>query len=331
MHIHLHSPADETLFALTPAQWQAALARSGADAAGLHATFGADDASFADAMRTAEALICDPAVILRQRDGAGAPLAAPHLKLVLATSAGLDRLAPYGWLPAGAALLNNRGTHGAKASEFALMALLMLASGIPAMVTDQREGRWQKRWGHVLAGRRLTVIGLGTLGGGAAALAAGHGMVITGVRANPAPHPACAQVVDTAALDSVLAETDMLLIACPLTPATRGLISRARLGLLPRGAGVVNIGRGPVLDQDALCDALESGHLSGAVLDVFDPEPVPPGHRLWQVPNLIISPHTSADDPATYNAISLDIFFANLAAWRAGQPLPNRFDPARGY
>jgi len=93
----------------------------------------------------------------------------------------------------------------------------------------------------------------------------------------------------------------------------------------------VNIGRGELLDQDALCDLLDEEHLSGAVLDVFAPEPIPPGHRLWSTRNLIISPHTSADDPATYNPRSLDIFLDNLHAWRDARPLPNRFDIARGY
>ena len=99
----------------------------------------------------------------------------------------------------------------------------------------------------------------------------------------------------------------------------------------PEGAGLVNIGRGALLDQDALCDALDNGRLGGAVLDVFVPEPVPPGHRLWTTPNLIMSPHTSADDPDTYNPESLDLFFANLRALRDGQPMPNQFDTQRGY
>jgi glyoxylate/hydroxypyruvate reductase len=93
----------------------------------------------------------------------------------------------------------------------------------------------------------------------------------------------------------------------------------------------VNIGRGPLLDPEALCDLLDSGHLSGAVLDVFDPEPIPPGHRLWTTPNLIISPHTAADDPDTYYELSLERFFADLRALREGRPLPTLFDTSRGY
>ena len=156
-------------------------------------------------------------------------------------------------------------------------------------------------------------------------------MTVTGVRANPSPHPHCARVIGTDRLDAALPGTRFLVLACPLTTATRGLIDRRRLELLPEGAGVVNIGRGELIDQDALCDRLGAGHLSGAVLDVFDPEPIPPGHRLWSTRNLIISPHTAADDPATYNPISLDLFLENLRAWRDGSPLPNRYDIARGY
>jgi phosphoglycerate dehydrogenase-like enzyme len=211
------------------------------------------------------------------------------------------------------------------------MAVLMLANRIPQMVTNQRAGRWEKLWGSVLAPHRITIVGLGTLGGATARHAAAFGMQVTGVRANPAPHPHCARVVGTDALDDILPETDFLVLACPLTVATRNLLDKRRIGLLPKHAGLVNIGRGELLDQDALCDALEAGSLSGAVLDVFTPEPIPAGHRLWTTPNLIITPHTSADDPATYNPRSLDIFLDNLRAWRDGLPLPNRFDIVRGY
>jgi phosphoglycerate dehydrogenase-like enzyme len=183
----------------------------------------------------------------------------------------------------------------------------------------------------VLAGRTITIVGLGTLGGATAEHAARFGMRVIGVRANPAPHPACERVIGTNTLDDVLPDTEFLVLACPLTDATRNLLDRRRLALLPPGASLLNIGRGGLLDQDALCDALDSGALSGAVLDVFTPEPIPPGHRLWTTPNLIISPHTSADDPATYNPYSLDIFLDNLRAWRDGESLPNRFDIARGY
>ena len=326
MRIHLQNPTGETLFAFSHPMWQAAAGRAADAGAGHSVSIGNTPAEFTAAMREAEALVTDTGTV-----SARFPCDAPHLKLLFVTSAGLDGLAPYTWLPAGATLLNNRGTHAVKSGEFGIMSLLMLANQIPRMVTGQRAGTWREIWGSVLGGRRVTIVGLGTLGGAVAEHAARFGMVVTGVRANPAPHPHCVEVVGTDALDGVLPRTEFLVLACPLTEATRNLMHRRRLGLLPPGAGVVNIGRGGLLDQDALCDRLDRDELSGAVLDVFEPEPIAAGHRLWTTPNLIISPHTSADDPATYNPRSLDIFLDNLRAWGEGRPLPNRFDTTRGY
>lgn len=326
MRIHIQNPADDPLFEFSRAMWDAAVSRA-PDIGGNHEISIGDTATdFATAMQSAEALVTDVSVVR-----AHFPCRAPHLKLLFVTNAGLDKLAPFDWLPPGLALLNNRGTHATKSGEFAIMAILMLANRVPEMVTHQRAGCWQKLWGSVLDGKRLTVVGLGTLGGATARHAARFGMHVTGVRANPTPHPDCAAAVGSDQLDGVLPHTDFLVLACPLTARTRNLLDRRRLSSLPRGAGVVNIGRGELLDQDALCDLLDAGHLSGAVLDVFAPEPIPPGHRLWTTRNLVISPHTAADDPATYNPRSLDIFLQNLRAYRDGQALPNRFDIDRGY
>ena len=326
MRIHLQNPDNDPLFDFSRTMWDAAASRAPDIGEGHTVSIGVTPADFAAGMREAEALVADASVIK-----ALFPCPLPHLKLIFLTNAGLDRLAPFTWLPPGVVLMNNRGTHAAKSGEFAIMSILMLANRVPAMVTNQRKGAWRKLWGSVLAGRNLTVIGLGTLGGATAELGVRFGMQVTGMRANPAPHPACVRVVGADALDEVVPGTEFLVLACPLTDVTRGLMSRKWLECLPSGAGIVNIGRGELLDQDALCDLLDNGHLSGAVLDVFTPEPIPPGHRLWSTPNLIISPHTSADDPATYNSLSLDIFLENLRAWRDGKPLPNRFDIVRGY
>jgi glyoxylate/hydroxypyruvate reductase A len=326
MRIHLQNPAADPLFDFSLGVWEAAAARAPDIGPGHFVTIGVTPADFAAAMQDAEALVCDVSVVKAQF-----PCAAPRLKLLFVTNAGLDGIAPYDWLPPGVVLMNNRGAHAAKAGEFSIMAILMLANHVPEMVTHQRAGRWQKLWGAVLARRNVTIVGLGVLGGGAAKHAAGFGMNVTGVRANPAPHPHCARVIGTDQLDTVLPTTEFLILACPLTAQTRGLMHRDHLNLLPPGAGIVNIGRGELLDQTALCDLLDARRLSGAVLDVFDPEPIPAEHRLWTTPNLIVSPHTSADDPATYNLHSLEIFLQNLRAYRGGAPLPNRFDIVRGY
>jgi glyoxylate/hydroxypyruvate reductase A len=326
MRIHLQNPADDPLFDFSHDMWNAAVARAPDIGTGHTVSVGTTRGDFAAAIAEAEALICDVGVIRAEF-----PCAAPRLKLLFLTNAGLDRLAPFDWLPPGTILMNNRGTHAVKSGEFGIMAVLMLANRVPEMVTHQRDGVWHKLWGAVVAGQTITIVGLGALGGSIAGHAAAFGMDVTGVRASPAPHPHCARVIGIGDLDTALRSTTFLVLACPLTDATRGLIDRRRLALLPPGAGIVNIGRGELMDQDALCDLLDIGHLSGAVLDVFVPEPIPPGHRLWTTRNLVISPHTSADDPATYNPISLDLFLDNLRAARDGRPLPNRFDIARGY
>jgi phosphoglycerate dehydrogenase-like enzyme len=326
MRIHIQNPADDPLFLFSREVWDAAAARAGAIGQGHVVSLGDSDADFAAGIAEAEALVTEIGVVADKF-----PCPAPRLKLLFITNAGLDRLAPFDWVPPGVSLLNNAGVHATKAGEFAIMSVLMLANRVPEMVTHQRAGQWHKLWGAVLGGRRVTVVGLGSLGGAAAMQASRFGLHVTGVRATVAPHPHCDDVITLAEIDRVLPHTEFLVLACPLTEATRGVMDRRRLNLLPRDAGVANIGRGALVDQDALCDLLDGGHLSGAVLDVFTPEPIPPGHRLWTTRNLIISPHTSADDPATYNPHSLDLFFANLRAWREGRPLPNLFDPTRGY
>ncbi len=326
MRIHIQNPIDDPLFLFSHEQWDAAAARAGDIGRGHELTLGNTDDDFAAGMEDAEALVTELGVMLRLF-----PCRAPKLRLIFVTSAGLERLAPFDWLPSNCTLLNNSGVHTEKAGEFGIMAVLMLANRVPTLLTNQRAGKWQKQWGDLVGGKHLTVVGLGGMGAPIARWGQLFGLNVTGVRTAAAPHPDCHEVITAAELDSVLPTTDYLVLACPLTPATRGMLDRRRLGLLPHGAGVVNIGRGALLDQDALCDLLDSGHLSGAVLDVFTPEPLPEGHRMWTTPNVIISPHTSVDEPSSYNPRSLDVFFENLRALRDGQPMPNVFDTSRGY
>jgi len=120
-------------------------------------------------------------------------------------------------------------------------------------------------------------------------------------------------------------------MAVPLTPETNGLLDRARLDRMKRDAGVINIARAPVADYDALSDKLARGELAGAVLDVMEPEPLPPESPLWDTPNLIITPHISCDDGDHYIDITLDLWFENLERFLNGKPLRNRVDPERGY
>jgi glyoxylate/hydroxypyruvate reductase A len=324
MRIHVQTHAGDGEFGLTPAQWQAAAAR--AEEPAHEVSFGASPAEWQAARAEVELLVGSSGAIRELR-----PLGAPALRMVFTLVAGIDGLAPFDWLPDGAVLINNSGTHGPKAGEYIAMATLMLAARMPAMATAQREGAWRRFFGASLAGRAATIVGTGGLGAAGARALRAFGVAATGVRTRAEPHPDFSDVVAVADLDAVLERTEFLVLACPLTPASRGLLDRRRIGLLPAGAGVVNIGRGALLDGQALCDALDAGHLSGAVLDVFDPEPLPPGHRMWTTKNLVITPHVSCDDPESYNPRSLDVLFANLRALRAGAPAPNLVDLARGY
>jgi phosphoglycerate dehydrogenase-like enzyme len=327
VRIHVQNQPGDPMPPITPAQWREAASRAGEAGSGHQVSIGDTAAELAAAIGEAEALVTGDNVLLGLR-----PADAPRLRLVFLMHAGVNALVPEaGRLPPGITLLNNSGAHGDKAGEYAAMAVLMLANHLPRFVGQQARQAWDRRFASALAGRRAAVVGLGALGGGAARRLRWFDLRVTGVRTRAEPHPDCERVVAAEGLDEVLPETEFLVLACPLTPRTRGLLDRRRLGLLPRGAGVVNIGRGELVEQEALLDALDEGRLSGAVLDVFVPEPVPAGHRLWRTPNLVMTPHMSAGDPLTYNQRSLAILFENLRALGEGRRPPNLVDLARGY
>ena len=314
MRVRILNPDADDPFAITATQWAAATTRH--KAAALSRTDGND----------AHILIAPPGVLAR-----ALPLAMPDLRMIFLTASGPDRLMPFIWLPDGVLLVNNRGVHGSKVGDYVLMALLMLGNAMPHFAAAQRAQTWAPRFTPVLRGKRVTIIGTGDLGQSAARAAATRGMIPIGVNTRGALVDGFDAVFAVDALDACLPTSDFLVLACPLTAATRGMINRDRLTLLPKGAGVINVGRGALLNTEALCDLLEQDHIGGAVCDVFDPEPIAADDRLWTTRNLVITPHVAADDPASYNDDSLDIFFRNLAAWRAGTPLPNLIDLARGY
>ena len=326
MRVHIQNAPQDPLFAITAADWQEAAGRAGQSTSAYALTIGETPMTLAAALRTAEALIAPPASL-----AACLPVPAPDLRLIFCTTAGVDALAPFDRLPPRALLVCNRGIHGAKAGEFGIMAVLMLAMRLPALVRAQSTGTWEPHYTPIVADRRLLLVGLGTLGSAVAARARSFGMHVTGVTLSGRSHVACDAAFPVAELDAVLPRAEFLLLACPLTPHTNRLIDRRRLALLPSGAGVVNIGRGAVLDEQALADLLGAGHLGGAVLDVFSSEPLPRTHLLWQTPNLIVTPHISADDPSIYTPRTLDRFFAALEALRNGATPDNTVDLVRGY
>jgi phosphoglycerate dehydrogenase-like enzyme len=322
MQIYFHNRSADAAAPLTRADWDRHAHCLQVAPAPL---FGTDAAQFRIHAPAVEVLVTSPMGVRELL-----PLDAPHLKLLFVTWAGLDRLAPYDWIPPGVTLLNNSGAHALKAAEYVVMGMLMMKNNMPALARAQAARQWVAGVGRTLAGGHVVIIGLGAIGGATATLARKLGMRVTGIRSAPRPHPDCEAVCGIDALDEVLPLADFVALALPHSPSTNLLLDRRHLSLLPTHAGVVNVGRGRTIDEGALCDLLDAGRLGGAVLDVFDQEPLPAAHRAWSTRNLVVTPHMSADDPDTVNDATIDILVRNLAAWRRGDALPNEFDPVRG-
>jgi phosphoglycerate dehydrogenase-like enzyme len=207
----------------------------------------------------------------------------------------------------------------------------MLNHDVPHFVTSQRAGKWLQSHATPIAGKTLVIVGVGALGGAAARLAKGFGMRVLGVSRSGKPNRLVERMYRTSELRKVLPKADFVLVTTPLTAETKGMIGRKELDLLPRHAGLVNLGRGAVIDNDALVEKLARRELKGAVLDVFPEEPLPPGSPLWSAPNLIMSPHCAVDDAESYADRALDIFIDNVERYLAGRKLVNVVDTRLGY
>jgi phosphoglycerate dehydrogenase-like enzyme len=256
---------------------------------------------------------------------------APRLRWIHITGAGIEPLLPLDWLPEETLLTNNSGVHAEKIRESAIMMLLMLNSRVPAITSNQRKGRWQQIFTPVIRGKSALVIGVGAMGGAAAKAARQLGLRVLGVRRSGAPHQDIDQMFRTDEIDKVLPLADFVIVATPLTPETKFLLNRARIGRMKEGASLINIGRAGVVDYVALGEALRDGKLSGAVLDVYDPEPLPSDAPLWTLDNVIMMPHVSSDDEDQYLPKSFDLVFENIRRLLSGRELLNVVDRARGY
>jgi phosphoglycerate dehydrogenase-like enzyme len=256
---------------------------------------------------------------------------APKLKWIHCIGAGVEHMCPMDWVPEGVTITNNKGAHANKAGEFALMAVLMLHNKMPAILTNQRSATWNSLFSTPIEGKTVGLVGVGSIGGGAALQLAKMPVHIIGVSRHGKPHPQVHEMVAIDQLDAVLPRMDYIFVSLPSTLETRGLFSRERLQSLKAGAGIINVGRGSTFDYDALADLLANGHLSGAVIDVFDEEPLPSDSPLWTAPNFVVTPHVSADDGDSYVPITLELFFDNLARYLDGETLLNVVRPELGY
>ena len=325
--LHLENArARNPLFDLTPDAWRIAAGRHAALAAQVEVSIGWDGDILDSALQEADGLLAGP--IDRARIAA-----APRLKWLHTTGAGVDHLAPMDWLPAHVVVTNSSGIHADKAEDYVSMALLMLHTRMPRMIASQQAGAWEPEHTYSIAGRNAVIVGFGDVGQAAGRGAARLGLKVLAVTRSGKPGGAsamAAEMVAVADLDALLPRADYLVIATPLTPETRNLIDARRLGLLPRGAGLINIGRAPVVDYPALAAALANGALCGAMLDVFETEPLPAAAPWWNTPNLIVTPHVSCDAPDYIHRV-FDAWFGNFGRWLAGTALANQVSRGAGY
>ena len=258
----------------------------------------------------------------------------PALEWLQTNSAGVEPYIQPGVLAGDTLLTNATGAYGLAIAEHMLGMLLELFKKLELYRDAQKSGAWQSQ-GAVKAvyGSTVLVLGMGDIGGEFAARCKALGAKVIGVRRSPRPCPEYADEVHLLEdLDSLLPQADVVAITLPGTDATRGLMSRERLAKMKEGAVLLNVGRGFIVDTEALCDALERGHLSGAGVDVTDPEPLPPTHRLWNIPTAVVTPHISGfyHLRETHERI-VGIFLENLRRFQAGEPLRNLVDFATGY
>lgn len=266
--------------------------------------------------------------------------AAGALRWVHSTGAGVNNLGPTGLLDGRFVFTSSNGVHRRQMAEHILSMMLMHARQLSTFLDAQRERRWldqrERPAIREIGVKTLGIIGLGNIGDEAAQRAHDFGVRVIGTRrtvtdtdrANRPPY--VDELLPLSRLGELLAASDYLLLALPLTPETRGMIGEGELQALKPGAFLINIARGAIIDETALIRALESGRLGGAALDVFEPEPLPADSPLWGFPNVVITPHISggsADAGHRY----VDFFKENLKRFVAGEPLLNVYDPARGY
>lgn len=324
LHIK-NNRSGEEVFRITPERLAEARARHPGIAPHVETVIDWDLDNFESSIATANALVTWelPTQDLARR--------APNLRWIHIIGAGVEHLRPLDWLPRGVTLTNNRGVHAAKTAESAAMAVLMLHNNLPKYVTDQKTRRWDPVFATPIAGKTVAIIGVGEMGAAAARRFKALGLRVLGVRRGGRGRRWVDHMVGPDQLHAVLAEADFVHVTLPLTGETEGLIGAAALDAMKPGAGLINFGRGPVIDHAALADRLTDGRLSGAILDVHDPEPLPPESPLWEIPNLILTPHVSSDDDQSYIPLTLDLVFDNLGRLRDGRPLRNRVRPRLGY
>lgn len=257
----------------------------------------------------------------------------PNLKWVQATSAGVGAfMRRTGLDDTDLVVTTAAGVHAMPLAEFAVAGALHFIKGFDELRQRQGARVWRRHATRQLAGRTVTVVGLGGMGRQTVRHfhALGTQVIAVGRPGGSYDLPSGVTLSDTSRLADVLPQTDVLVLCCALTVETEGLIGRAEIRLLPKQAILVNISRGQVVDEVALVEALADKRIAGACLDVFATEPLPTDSPLWVMDNVVVSPH-SASTVATENIDITTLFVDNIGRWLGGQPLRNRYRPELGY
>ncbi len=257
--------------------------------------------------------------------------AADALQWIHAASAGVDSLMFPALQESGIRVTNARGVFDRPIAEFVLGLVLAFAKDLPGSLALQAERRWHWRETEDLAGTRALVVGVGSIGRETARLLRALGVEVRGAgSAARSGDPDFGEVLDSARLADHVGDIDWLIDIAPLTPATTGLIDAEVLAALPPRARLINVGRGATVVTADLVDALRTGRIAGAGLDVVDEEPLPEDHPLWTCPNTVITAHLSGDTHGWTERLAAQ-FMDNWDRWIAGEPLLSPVDVAKGY
>ena len=235
-----------------------------------------------------------------------------NLKWIHVSSAGVNHLSPFDWMDDNLILTNSSGVHCKKAGEFGLMSILMLQNKMTRITTNQKNKDFVTLLSKPIEGFKVVVVGTGSLGGSMIKHISRLGAEVIGVNRRGKNVEGCSKVITFDKIDEVLPIADFLYLAVPETKETTTLINKNRLDQLKSTCGIVNIGRESVLDYEALRVKLEKNELSGAILDVFSHEPISKDSKLWDTPNLIITPHISSDSEGNYIEMVLDLSLIHI-------------------
>jgi phosphoglycerate dehydrogenase-like enzyme len=258
---------------------------------------------------------------------------APRLEWIHSFSAGIDRVATPAVRSRGLVVTNARGVFSRPIAEYVVMMCLAIVRHLPQLLELQRERTWQPLRGTELGGLTIGIVGFGSIGSEIAQLLGPFGARVVATRRHPARGASDLPNVELLGLDQLgdlLRASDIVVVAAPLTDETAGMIGAPQLQEMPEHAWLINIARGRLIDELALRRALEAGWIGGAVLDVFNEEPLPPDSPLYSTPNLIITPHTSWSSDRVVDR-SIDLFVENLRRFAAGETLDNVVDLEAGY